>query len=193
MRTVKAKLPEPQTRALKPRMAYLMVNVLFGAGDRQNATVDLDGSVIMIVSRLHPDRATRPPSEGYGRTGRLTAPHLLCRVNAGSPQRAALHGPAGRRSRHSSRRPGVTPGTAAGSRTAVAEPDRATGRGTPAGRVKGGASAGIGSSRPAQEGALMRPEAGEERPNPLRSEGGCRSRMMRKYHVRFRGRGRGDV
>src|SRR5436190_8125322 len=37
---------------------------------------DLKGSATSIVSRLHPDHAAHPPSEGYGRTGHLNAPHL---------------------------------------------------------------------------------------------------------------------
>ena len=138
---MKAGLPEPQTWALKARTTHLMVNVSYGVGDRLNPLTDLDGSAIMIVSRLHPNRATHPLSEGYGRTGHLSAPHLLYRVTTGSPKRAALHGPAWRRSRHSSQRPGITPGTAAEMRTVMAETCRATGTGTPSGRVKGGAFA----------------------------------------------------
>ena len=145
MRMVKARLPEPQTWDLKGVTTHLMVNVSYGAGDQLGPMIGLEGSVTRKRSRLHPNRATRLPSEGYGRTGHLTAPHLLYRVNTGSPKRAALNSPARRRSRHSSQRPGVTPGTAAGLRTAVAETDRATGRGTPASRVKGGAFAGFGN------------------------------------------------
>ena len=175
---MKARLPEPQTRALKRRTAHLMVNVSYGAGDRKGHTSDLDGSAIIAVSRLHPDRATRPLSEGYGRAGHLNAPRLLYSVTAGSPKRAALNSPARRRSRHSSQRPGVTPGTAAGLRTAVAETDRATGRGTPASRGKGNASVGI--VRPYGRGELMRAVAAERGTVPLRFEGGCRSRMTLK-------------
>jgi hypothetical protein len=142
VRTVKAGLPEPQTLGFESGSDTRMVNVSFGAGGRPNQSVGLNGSAIMFVSRLHPNHATHPLSEGYGRTGHLNAPHLLYRVTTGSPKRAALNSPAWRRSSHSSQRPGVTPGTAAGRRTAVAETDRATGRGTPANRVKGNASAG---------------------------------------------------
>jgi len=141
VRTVKAGLPEPQTLGFESGSDTRMVNVSFGAGGRPNQSVGLNGSAIMIVSRLHPNHATHPLSEGYGRTGHLTAPHLLYRVTTGSPKRAALHGPAWRRSRHSSQRPGVTPGTAAGRRTDMAETCRVTGTGTPSGRVKGGAFA----------------------------------------------------
>jgi len=122
-----------------------MVNVSYGAGGRLSAWPDLDGSAVMIVPRLHPNRATHLPSGGYGRTGHLNAPHLLYCVNTGSPKRAALNSPAWRRSRHSSQTPGAMPGTAAGLRTDVAETDRATGRGKPAIRVKGGAFAEFGN------------------------------------------------
>lgn len=116
-----------------------MVNVSYGAGDRQGTRVISQGSADEVVLRIHPSRASHPSLKGYSRTGHLTAPNLHLCVITGSPKRAALHGPAWRRSRHSSQRPGVTSGTAAGLRTAVAETDRATGRGTPASRVKGGA------------------------------------------------------
>ena len=151
MRMVKARLPEPQTWVLKRNAAHLMVNVSYGVGERLPRLVDLDGSARNAVSRLHPNRVTRPTLWGYGRTGHLNAPHLLHCVTTGSPKRAALNGPARRRSRHSSQRPGVTPGTAAGLRTAVAETDRATGRGTPASRVKGGAFVEFRSFRTAFE------------------------------------------
>jgi hypothetical protein len=193
VRMVKARLLESQTQALKRRAAHLMVSVRSGAGDRLGFLANPDGNVVIVALQLHADRGTRSTLWAYGRTGHLTAPYLLCCVSTGLPKRAALHGPAWRRSSHRSRIPGVMPGTAAGSRTAMAETDRATGRGTPASRVKGNASAGISSSRPAQEGAPMHPDAGQERPNPLRSEGKCRSRMMGSHQVRFRERGRGDA
>jgi hypothetical protein len=141
VRMVKARLPEPQTLGFESRSDTQMVNVSFGAGDRRIPSAGLNGSAIMIVSRLHPNHATHPLSEGYGRTGHLNAPHLLYRVTTGSPKRAALHGPAWRRSRHSSQKPGVTPGTAAEGRTTMAETYRAIGTGTPSVRVKGGAFA----------------------------------------------------
>ena len=189
---VKATLPEPQTWVLEWEAAHVMVDVPFGVGGRSDFPVNLEGSATMEWPRFHPNRATRLPSGGYGRTGHLTAPHLLHRVNTGSPERAALHSPAWRRSRHSSRRPGVTPGTAAGSRTDVAETDRATGRGTPAIRVKGGASVETAIVMTAAGIADAYRCRGDGAASPSRG-GGCRSRMMRKYQVRFRGRGRGDV
>lgn len=91
----------------------------------------------MILLASDPTYATRPSQRGYGRTGHLTMSYLLNRVNTGSPKRAGFTSPAWRRSDRSSPMPGVMPGTAAGSRTIMAETGRVTGTGTPADRVKG--------------------------------------------------------
>jgi len=94
------------------------------------------------IREPHPTQPRRPILlEDKDRTEHLTASYLLDRVNTGSPKRAALNGPAWRRSRHNSQTPGVMPGTTAVARTIMAETSRATGLGMPADRVKGGAFA----------------------------------------------------
>jgi hypothetical protein len=103
------------------------------------------------------------------RTERLTTPHLVKRVNTGSPKRAALHSPAWRRSRHISQTLRVMPETVipihqlpthfssgpvnqgAEGWTGMTETDRATGRGKSAIRVKGGAFAKISGFRATEE------------------------------------------
>lgn len=83
----------------------------------------------------------QPASRENDRKGHLTTPNLIGCVNTGSPKRACLTRPARRRSRHTSQMLGVTPETAPPKGTDMAETDRATGRGTPAIRVKDGTSA----------------------------------------------------
>lgn len=80
--------------------------------------------------------------EAKDRTGHLTTSHLTDRVNMGSPKRVPLRCPVRRRSRHISQTPGVMPGTAIQGWTGMGETGRATGRGIPSARVKGGALAG---------------------------------------------------
>ena len=122
-------LPEPQTGALTRRRHTGGLRVWgwrrakYGNYLRGNAATK--GCLVPTTPPTHHRWVT-------GRTRQLTAPHLLHCVNTGSPKRAALNGPAWRWSRHSSRMLWVTPVTAAATRTAVAETDRATGRGTPA-------------------------------------------------------------
>jgi hypothetical protein len=137
---VKAKLPEPQTWDLKPGGGTLMVYVPYDAGDTEGRTAVPDCGRERILPARYSNCVTHPPQGGYGRTGHLTASHLLPSVTTGSPKRAALNGPAWRRSRHSTLRPGVTPGTAGHGRTGMGETDRATGRGSPSPRGKDGAS-----------------------------------------------------
>jgi hypothetical protein len=122
-----------------------MVNVPHGEEDVSALRIRPKETRNAVFRCLEPDHATRPSSMGQSRTGHLTAPHLLHCVTTGSPKRAALHSPAWRRSHHSSQRPGVMPGTAAATRTVVAETNRATGSGKPASRAKGGAFAEFGN------------------------------------------------
>jgi hypothetical protein len=159
---VKAGLPEPQAWVLKPEAEHRRFTFRLMMGATQTRLVALRGyGRLRALSR--PNHITRPLFMGYGRTRHLTAPHLLHCVNTGSPLRAALNSPAWRRSSHSSQTPGVMPWTAAATRTAVAETDRATGRGTPASRVKGNASKGRWPSW-RRTGSLMRTDAEETEP-----------------------------
>lgn len=80
--------------------------------------------------------------EEYGRTGHLTTSPLTDRETTGSPKRVVSDNPAWRRSCHISQTPGVMPGTAAATRTVLAETSGATWMGTPSDRVKGSASTG---------------------------------------------------
>jgi len=137
---VNAKLREPQSRDLTKVMTQDGRRVIWHAFVqccRMKETDHPYGTRVGQTQPCHP----APIGGIKARTGHLTMPHLLTRVNTGSPKRAALHSPAWRRSRHSSQMPGVTPGTTAGSRTVMAETDWATSRGTSASWVKGGALA----------------------------------------------------
>lgn len=135
--TVNARLRESQTSRLEKGGRTATVVVLSDVkakkpGSLATAHTDIDGT-------MHPAASLSPHRGSKGRTGHLTTPHLMKRVNTGSPTRAALSRPAWRRSHHISQTPRVMPWTAAKMRTDVAETNRATGRGTPAIRVKGGA------------------------------------------------------
>jgi len=142
---VKARLPEPQTWDLKTETAHRRSYVPYGVGDGLGAQGSIPRKCSTGTTTLRPNHATHPSSMGHGRTGHLTAPHLLHCVNTGSPLRAALNRPAWRRSRHSSQTLTVMRQTAAGVRTVMAKTIRVTGTGTPADRVKGGAFAEYGN------------------------------------------------
>ena len=94
--------------------------------------------------KAHLNLVAQPTSRrgANDRTGHLTTSHLIDRVNTGSPKRAPLRCPVGRRSCHISQTPGVMPGTAIHGWTGMGETGRATGWGIPSARVKGGALAG---------------------------------------------------
>jgi len=151
MRKVKAKLPEPQTRNLKPVVAHgwLTCDLAKEIGHHPRP---ISRKRTKVDSALQPNLAIHPSSRGYGRTGHLNASHLLFGVNTGSPKRAGFTSPARRRSRHSSRMPGVMPGTAAETRIVMAETRRATGSGMPSDKVKGGAFTEGSAFRTATEG-----------------------------------------
>jgi hypothetical protein len=97
-----------------------------------------------LVVKAQSSQPKRPAShpEDKGRTECLTASYLLLCVTAGSPKLVSMT-PVWRRSRHSNRMPGVTPGTAAMMRTGMGISNRATDGESPAGRVKGGSACGI--------------------------------------------------
>jgi hypothetical protein len=133
---VKAKLPELQISGPEARQQH--TDGLRAVRRRACATNDGARQGRGEIRESLPTQPRRPILlEDKDRTEHLTASHLLDRVNTGSPKRAALNGPAWRRSRHNSQ----MPGTAAATRTIMAETIRATGLGTPADRVKGGAFA----------------------------------------------------
>lgn len=134
---VNARLRESQTSRLEeggraPTVAALSDANATKLGSVAMTSTDFIGTMPPAVS-LSPRRGNK------GRTGHLTTPHLMNCVTTGSPKRAVLHRPAWRRSRHISQTPRVMPWTATTKWTDMAETDRATGWGTPAIRVKGGA------------------------------------------------------
>ncbi len=139
-RTVKATLPELQTLGLEDSGGTRWLTC---------RTVREQRNPSALLRKWQADRRwacqTQPhrplPVGENGRTEHLTAPHLLDRVNTGSPKRAGFTSPAWRRSRHSSQTPEVTLGTASYGWTGMAETLRATGERRPATWVKGGASA----------------------------------------------------
>lgn len=138
VRTAKATLPELQSSGLYPRQRR---SDGCSVAPRRNRDATRPGMKRVVRSNtLGPASAACPSSMGSkGRTERLTASHLLVRVNTGSPK-WALQRPTWRQSRHSSQMPGVMPRTAIFGWTITDESCRATGAGLLTGRVKGGSA-----------------------------------------------------
>ncbi|AMG74907.1 Antirepressor [Sphingopyxis granuli] len=145
VRTAKATLPELQSSGFYPRQRR---SDGCNAAPRRDrfATESRSKKRVVLLDILDPACAACPPSVGSkGRTERLTASHLLVRVNTGSPKWARQR-PTWRQSRHSSQMPGVMPRTAIFGWTATDESCRATGTGLLTGRVKGGSACETGQS-----------------------------------------------
>lgn len=138
VRTAKATLPELQSSGFYPRQRR---SDGCSVAPRRNRDATRPGMKRVVRSNtLGPASAACPSSMGSkGRTERLTASHLLVRVNTGSPK-WALQRPTWRQSRHSSQMPGVMPRTAIFGWTITDESCRATGAGLLTGRVKGGSA-----------------------------------------------------
>ena len=139
VRTAKATLPELQSSGFYPRQRR---SDGCNAAPRRDrfATESRSKKRVVLLDILDPACAACPPSVGSkGRTERLTASHLLVRVNTGSPKWARQR-PTWRQSRHSSQMPGVMPRTAISGWTITDERCRATGAGLLTGRVKGGSA-----------------------------------------------------
>src|SRR5689334_3021958 len=182
---VKARLPEPQTWVLKPEAAHRRVTCRLTQG-KGHVRRPFPWKRSIRVAASHPNRVTRPSLMGQGRTRHLTAPHLLHCVNTGSPKRAALNGPAWRRSRHSSQKAW---GNAQDSHGNV----DGCGRNRPGDRSGDARQPGEGWRIQGTVTAMA--AIGIADAYRCRGDGtdprGCRSQMMRKYQVRFRGRGTG--
>jgi hypothetical protein len=144
MRMAKAILPEPQSSGSYPRRRRSDgCNV---APLRNRIATRSDRKEAMRSSASSPVRAACLPSAGSkGRMRRLTASHLLNRVNTGSPKWARQR-PTWRQSRHSSHRPGVMSGIAILGWTATDESRRATGAGLHNGWVKGSSASETGQT-----------------------------------------------
>jgi hypothetical protein len=139
VRTAKATLPELQSSGFYPRQRR---SDGCNAAPRRDrfATESRSKKRVARLDTLDPACAACLPSVGSkGRTERLTASHLLVRVNTGSPKWARQR-PTWRQSRHSSQMPGVMPRTAIFGWTTMDESCRATGAGLLTGRVKGGSA-----------------------------------------------------
>ena len=139
VRTAKATLPELQSSGFYPRQRR---SDGCNAAPRRDrfATESRSKKRVVLLDILDPACAACPPSVGSkGRTERLTASHLLVRVNTGSPKWARQR-PTWRQSRHSNQMPGVMPRTAIFGWTITDESCRATGAGLLTGRVKGGSA-----------------------------------------------------
>lgn len=139
VRTAKATLPELQSSGFYPRQRR---SDGCNAAPRRDrfATESRSKKRVVLLDILDPACAACPPSVGSkGRTERLTASHLLIRVNTGSPKWARQR-PTWRQSRHSSQMPGVMPRTAISRWTITDERCRATGAGLLTDRVKGGSA-----------------------------------------------------
>ena len=111
----KAILPEPQfaaTYTASGAVEWLTRHI----GRSESTTFILSANRSSDVER--PGLPARPTHPLYGgvseRTGRPNTSQPPTRVNAGSPKQDGLSGPAWRRSRHSTRMPGVTTGTVVG-------------------------------------------------------------------------------
>lgn len=138
VRTAKATLPELQSSGFYPRQRRS--DGCSVAPRRNRIATRSDMKRVARLDTLGPASAACPPSVGSkGRTERLTASHLLVRVNTGSPKWARQR-PTWRQSRHSSQMPGVMPRTAIFGWTTTDESCRATGAGLLTGRVKGGSA-----------------------------------------------------
>lgn len=139
VRTAKATLPELQSSGFYPRRRR---SDGCNAAPRRDrfATESRSKKRVVLLDTLGPACAACPPSVGSkGRTERLTASHLLVRVNTGSPKWARQR-PTWRQSRHSSQMPGVMPRTAICEWTITDESCRATGTGLLTDWVKGGSA-----------------------------------------------------
>ena len=144
VRTAKATLPELQSSGFYPRQRRS--DGCSVAPRRNRIATRSDMKRVARLDALGPASAACPPSVGSkGRTERLTASHLLVRVNTGSPKWARQR-PTWRQSRHSSQMPGAMPRTAIFGWTATDERCRATGTGLLTGRVKGGSACETGQS-----------------------------------------------
>ncbi len=139
VRTAKATLPELQSSGFYPRRRR---SDGCNAAPCRNRFAHENRSMkgVWQPSAPGPVGTACPPSVGSkGRTERLTASHLLVRVNTGSPKWERQR-PTWRQSRHSSQMPGVMPRTAILGWTTTDESCRATGAGLLTGRVKGGSA-----------------------------------------------------
>jgi antirestriction protein ArdC len=139
VRTAKATLPELQSPGFYPRQRRSDGCSVAPCRNRfAHENRSMKG--VWQPSAPSPVGTACPPSVGSkGRTERLTASHLLVRVNTGSPKWARQR-PTWRQSRHSSQMPGVMPRTAIFGWTTTDESYRATGAGFLTGRVKGGSA-----------------------------------------------------
>ena len=144
MRMAKATLLEPQSSGFYPRQRRSDGCSVAPCRSRDATRPGLKR--VARLDALGPASTACPPSVGSkGRTRRLSASHLLNRVNTGSPKWARQR-PTWRQSCHNSQMPGVMPRTAICGWTAMDESCRATGTGFLNGRVKGGSACETGQS-----------------------------------------------